>query len=123
MNESFFRAVVLKVAFKPEPLRRAQAALLYCALSGATFTADVLPAEVTGEDTTLAGCAVGSLATMKFIERVGRIKSPAPSRNGAWVNQWRLAEGKRETVKTWLSRNGFDPNEVQERQAELLAAL
>jgi len=113
MSADFFRGVLLKVAFKPEPLRRAQAALLYVALEGKTFTADVLPGEITGGDTTLAGCAVGSLATMRLIERVERVKSPAKSRNGAWVNVWRLASGRVETVKTWLGRQGFAVDQVQ----------
>jgi len=114
MTANFLRAVLLKVAFKPEPLRRAQAALLYVALSGETFTADVLPGEISGDDTTLAGCAVGSLATMRLLARQGRVKSPAKSRNGAWVNLWSMADGKRETVKTWLKRNGFQVEEQRQ---------
>jgi hypothetical protein len=108
MNSDFLRAVILKVSFKPEPLRRAQAALLYVALAGDDFTADCLPGEITGEDTTLAGCAVGSLATMRLIERIDRVKSPSKSRNGAWVTRWRLAAGRAETVRTWLKRHGFE---------------
>jgi len=108
MNEDLAHAVMLKVAFKPEPLRRAQAALLYVALSGVEFTADVLPGEIVGGDTRLAGCATGALATMGLIERTGRVKSPSKTRNGAWVNQWRLATGKSAAVKTWLARHGFD---------------
>lgn len=117
VNADFFRAVILKVAFKPEPLRRAQAALLYAALSGETFTADVLPGEICDDNTT-AGCAVGALATAKLLERVDRVKSPAKSRHGAWVNRWRLAEGKRETAKTWLTKNGFDATLLFEPQQE-----
>jgi hypothetical protein len=119
MNEDFLRAVLLKVAFKPEPLKRAQAALIYVALRGLPFTADVLPKEITGDDTKLAGCATGSLATMGLIQSVGRVKSPAESRNGAWVNQWALCGDKRATAKIWLSRNGFDVNEVAEKNGEL----
>lgn len=107
LNPDLLRAIVLKVSFKPEALRRAQAALLYVALTGQEFTADVLPGEIVGQDTTLAGCAVGALATMKLIERVGRVKSPAKSRNGCYVNVWRLAAGRLEVVQTWLERQGF----------------
>jgi hypothetical protein len=114
MNPDFFRAVILKVAFKEEPLRRAQAALLYAALTGETFTADILPGEIVGDDVTLAGCAVGALATMRLLERVDRVKSPAKSRNGAWVNTWRLAHGKRNTALTWLRRNEFPVEETQQ---------
>lgn len=108
MNADFLRAVILKVAFKPEPLRRAQAALIYVGLTGEQFTADVLPQEVIQGDTRLAGCATGSLATIGILERSGRCKSPAKSRNGAWVNVWRLPVSKYKTAKTWLARNGFD---------------
>lgn len=120
MNQDFLRGVLLKVAFKPEPLRQAQAALLYVALSGEEFTADVLPGEIVGSDTRLAGCATGALSNIGLIERVERTMSPAPSRNGAWVNKWRLAAGKRETVRAWLSRHGFDPQEIAEKQLELV---
>lgn len=119
INPDLLRAIVLKVSFKPEALRRAQAALLYVALSGNEFTADCLPGEIVGEDTTLAGCAVGSLATMKLIERCGRCKSPSPTRNGAWVNIWKLASFKKATAETWLKRNGFPIKE--QPQAELFA--
>ena len=119
-NPDLLRAIVLKVSFKPEALRRAQAALLYVALAGVEFTADCLPAEVVGEDTTLAGCAVGSLATMRLIARTGRCKSPAKSRNGAWVNVWALAAFKRATVLTWLKRNGFpEPDAAPAVQQEM----
>lgn len=108
MNADLLRAIILKVAFKPEPLRRAQACLLYVALTGETFSADCIPGEIRGEDTKLSGCAVASLATMGLIARVGRQASPAKSRNGAWVNTWQLAAGKRKAARTWLTRNGFD---------------
>lgn len=117
ITPEFLRAIILKTAFKPEPLRRAQAALLYVALEGETFTADLLPGEIVGDDTKLAGCAVGSLATMDLIQRVDRVKSPAKSRNGAWVNRWRLAEGRMATAKTWLTRHGFP---IDEKQGALL---
>ncbi len=100
------RGILLKVAFKPEPLRRAQAALLYVGLAGDEFTADCLPGEIATDNTT-AGCAVGALATLRLIERTGRCKSPAPSRHSAWVNVWRLPAGRAETARTWLQRHGF----------------
>lgn len=108
LDPSFLRAIVLKVAFHPEPLRRAQAAIIYAALEAVSFTADeVLCGELTNGDTKISGICVGSLASMGLLERVGRCKSPAPSRNGAWVNVWRLAAGKLETAKTFLTRNQF----------------
>lgn len=118
MNADFLRAIILKVAFKPEPLRRAQAALLYVALEGQDFTADVLPGEIVGDDTKLAGCATGALASMKLIRCVGRVRSPSPTRNGAKVNQWRIEESKRSTIKTWLLRNGFDVENAQPQELQ-----
>ncbi len=107
MDESFFRGICLKVAFKPEKLRRAQAALIYVALTGETFTADCLPGEITENDNTVSGCAVGALATIGVLQRVCRCKSPSKSRNGAWVNSWKLAEGQGFKARLWLTRNGF----------------
>jgi hypothetical protein len=104
----FLRAVVLKTAFCPVPLRKCQAALLYYALRqpAQDFTADAaLPGELVGDDTHIAGIAVGSLAGMGLLERAGRCKSPAPSRNGCWVNLWHI--GQRAKALTWLERNQF----------------
>lgn len=113
LDASFLRAVVLKVAYHPEIVRRTQAAIIYAALAGNAFTADeVLPKEITGDDVTVSGIAVGSLCSMKLLMRVGRCKSPAESRNGAWVNRWVLAYGKSGAAKTWLARNGFPPADV-----------
>lgn len=119
MDVSLLRAMVLKVAFHPEPLRRCQAMIVYAALTGTEFTADqCLPKEVTGDDTKISGIAFGSLATMKLITWVGRKKAGSASRNGAFTNIWTLAEGKRSTALTWLDRNGFPrPCEVQTQLA------
>lgn len=118
-NPDLLRAITLKVAFKPEPLRRAQAAILYVGLEGCEFTADCLPGEIVAGDTTISGCAVGALATMRLIERTGRCKSPAKSRNGAWVNTWRVEPSKRSTVLTWLERNQFPAPDLKPIEAEL----
>ena len=121
MNADFARAIILKVAFKPEPLRRAQAALLYIALSGEAFTADVLPKEIVGDDPKLPGCAVGTLATMELIQSIAIVNSPSKSRHGGLVRRWRLAPDKRTTALTWLKRNGFDTTVPLETQGDLLA--
>lgn len=120
MNTDFLRAVVLKTAFKPEPLRRAQAALLYVALSGQSFTGDCLPGEIVGDDTKLPGLAVGTLARIRLIQSCGFTRSPSTTRHGSWVQRWRLAPDKRTTAITWLRRNGFDTNVPHETQGELL---
>jgi hypothetical protein len=120
MNPDFLRAVVLKTTFKPEPLRRAQAALLYVGLSGVSFTADVLPGEIVGDDITLPGLAVGTLARIRLIQSCGFTRSPSATRHGSWVQRWRLAEGKATTAMTWLKRNGFETTPPMETQGELL---
>ncbi len=126
-DESFARAIILKVSFHPEPLRRAQAAIIYKALEATEFTADeVLVGELTNGDTKISGICVGSLASMGLIERAisgdnpqGRCKSPSPTRNGAWVNIWRLAPGKYETAKTFLVRNKFPLPEARQLRMAL----
>lgn len=120
LEPSFVAAILLKTAFHPEVVRRAQAALIYAAFSGESFTADeVLTKDLIGEDTTVSGIAIGSLASMKLLMRVGRCKSPAPSRNGCYVNRWMLAYGKQATARTWLTRNGFAPAAVSSGQLAL----
>jgi hypothetical protein len=120
MNPDFARAIIFKTAFHLEPLRRAQAALIYVALAQDTFTADALPGEIVGGDTKLPGLATGSLASLRLIESVCIVKSPAKSRHGGLVRRWRLAQGKRSTALTWLKRNGFDGNTPGEKQPDLL---
>jgi len=118
MDTSLVRAIVLKVAFHGQQLRRCQAALIYGGLHGHAFTADeLLVGELVGDDTKISGISIASLASIGLLERVGRCRSPAPSRNGAWVNQWRLVAVKRSTALTWLDRNGFP--KPAEQQAEM----
>jgi len=111
INESFWQGILLKLSFKPEKVRRTQAALIYVALTGETFTADTVPKEIRDDNTT-SGCAVKTLAGgrngLGLLEFVGWVTSPAKSRHGAPVKSWRLAQGKRELALTWLKRNGFD---------------
>lgn len=118
MNAAFARAILLKVGFKPEALKRAQGFFIYAALAGHTFTGDILPAEIATDNTT-AGCAVGALRTQKLIEFVGRVKSPSRSRNGAWTNVWQLAPGRRAAAQLWLERNGFPAIETRAVQQTL----
>lgn len=120
MNASLLRALVLKVAFHPEPLRRCQAAMVYRALHGGDFTADeVLCGELVGDDTKIAGVTVASLASVGLLCRTGRCKSPSLSRNAAWVNRWGLADGKRQTALTWLARNRFPQPEPTQTEMAL----
>lgn len=123
LEASFLAGILVKASFHPTVLKRAQYAILSCALTGVEFTADeALSAVVLDDpnDTTTAGCAVGSLASMKLIEQCGRCKSPSASRNGSKVSIWRIGTGKRETVKIWIQRNQFPLPEPVSHQLNLL---
>jgi hypothetical protein len=106
MNEDFIRGILHKIGFKPQKMKRAQAFLLYAALTGETFTADCLPDEMRTDNTT-AGCAVRALEILGLIECCGRRRSTAKSRHGAEVRMWRLVEEKRSTARAWLEKNQF----------------
>jgi hypothetical protein len=118
IDASFLRAALVKVMWHPVPLRSCQALVLLAGLEhpGVAFTADeVLPGEAVGTDTHIAGITMGTLAGAGLITRVGRCKSPAPSRNGCWVNQWIV--GRPSKAQAWLARNGFEvPSQQQELQ-------
>jgi hypothetical protein len=120
LDPSFARAIVLKVAFHPEPLRRCQAAILYRALQGTEFTADeVLVGELIGDDTKISGISVGALVGLGLIQCVGRRKAASPSRNGCKTNVWVIS--KPSTALTWLSRNNFAPPSLHQPELPLSA--
>ena len=120
LSPSFLAACALKTAFHPNGFRRHQAQVLYAAMTNEQFTADEVLGHLTNEDgsldTTTAGCVVGNLASLGLIIQCGRIKSPSASRNGSKVSLWCINPPKRETIKTWLVRQGF---EAPQRQQEL----
>jgi hypothetical protein len=112
INDNFWHGILLKLSFKPEKIKRTQAALLYVALRGEPFTADEVPKEIY-EDNTTSGCAVRILSGAQpfglgLIEPCGLVRSKSKSRHGAIVRQWRLADGAGKLAMTWLVRNGFD---------------
>ena len=63
INPALMRAILLKIAFKPELMKRTEAAVLYVALAGQTFTADVIPGELR-EDNTTPGAVISLLARL-----------------------------------------------------------
>jgi len=110
MNESFQNAIMVKVMFHPERVRRCQAALLYAGLAGYEFSADeILTSDITEGDTKVQGIAVRLLSVAGMLHCVGRAKAKSKSRHGAGTNVWRLPDHKRSTANTWLERNGFAP--------------
>jgi hypothetical protein len=124
LDANFLAAIQLKVAFHADAMKRCQASLLYAALSNCSFTCGEVLGHLTYEngdvDVTTAGCVAGSLASLGFIVQNGRIKSPSNTRNGSKVALWCINPNKRETIKTWLERNGFvAPERQQEFNLEL----
>ena len=120
LDAQFLAAVTLMVGFKPEPMKRAQAALLYMGLSGFDFTAAELPESVVDGSKHIAGAATGSLVAIGLLTVVGRQKSPDPAAKGRKLDVLRLQDDKRATAKAWLRANGFNP--AIESQQELIPA-
>jgi len=115
LDAQFLRAVVLVTAFKPEPMKRAQAALLLLGLTGQDFTAAELPGEITGGSKHLAGAATGALVSEGLLDVVGRVKSPNPNAKGRKLDVLRIASGKWQTARTWLRVNGVEVPEEKEQ--------
>jgi len=120
LDAQFLRAVVLVTAFRPEPMKRAQAALLLLGLTGQDFTAAELPGEVTNGSKHLAGAATGALVSEGLLQVVGRVKSPNPNAKGRKLDVLRIAPGKWNTARTWLTTNGVD---VPESRSQLEMAV
>jgi len=122
LDPSFLRAVVMVTAFKPEPMRRAQAALLYIGLRGGEFTAAELPGEITNGSKHLAGAATGALVALGLLMVTRRVKSPNPRANGRKLDVLRCAARQRALL--WLMRNGFKqrPEEPAAPQLEMALA-
>lgn len=104
LESSFLRAVCLMVAFKPEKMVRAQAALLLIGLEHAEFTAADLPGEITEGSRHIAGASCGALVAMELLTVTRRIKSPDPKAKGRKLDVFTLAS--RERARAWLRSNG-----------------
>lgn len=122
LEPSFLQAVVLLVNFKPEKMKRAQAALLYIGLLGGDFTAAQLPDGVTEGNKHIAGAATGSLVAIGMLEVVGRMKSPDPSAKGRKLDVLRIPSDKIATARAWLNANGFDVDVRTQREFQLEGA-
>ncbi len=107
LDPQFLRAIILVTAFKPEPMKRAQAALLLLALTGQDFTAAELPGEITNGSKHLAGAATGALVGQGLLSVVARVKSPNANAKGRKLDLLRIAPGKFNTVQAWLEANGI----------------
>lgn len=117
LEASFLRAVVLVTAFKPEPMRRAQAALLYMGLRGGEFMAADLPGEITNGSKHLAGAATGALVALGLLTVTRRVKSPDPRAKGRKLNVLQCHETNRALI--WLMRNGFKRTPMEDAAPQL----
>ncbi len=119
LNEKFARAILLKISFRPGAMFKSQAFLIYAALAGQYFTADVIPLELRKKedgttDCTTQGAAVSMLQRIGLITCIGRVTSPAASRNGSEVKKWRLADGKRSAALAWLDAQNYPRPDEQD---------
>lgn len=90
-------------------------------LRGETFTGAVLPGELVGGSKHISGLAVGSLVTMGLLEVVGRVKSPRENAHGRKVDLLQIPANKYSTVRTWLSRHGYESPTNLPEQLSLIA--
>jgi hypothetical protein len=121
LDPSFLQAVVLVTAFKPEPMRRAQAALLYMGLRGGEFTAADLPGEITNGSKHLAGAATGALVALGLLTVARRMKSPDPRAKGRKLDVLECREPRRAAI--WLLKNGFKPRPMEEAKPQMEMAF
>jgi hypothetical protein len=105
LSPSFLRTVVVMTGFKPNLMRRVQAALLMMAMQCEEVTAAQIPPEITEGNRHIAGAATGSLIAEGLLTVIGRVKSPNPDAKGRKLDVVRLVSV--EKAKTWLRANGF----------------
>lgn len=114
MNPNLLNAILQKVAFKGDEMRRYQAACIYTALAlyPQEFGADDVPEPLRPQSMTTAGCAFALLKSdgLQIFARAGRRKSKSKDRNGAWINTYTLPSPR--LACAWLTANGF-PVEFQ----------
>jgi hypothetical protein len=108
LDPQFLRAVVLMTGFKPQPMLRAQAALIALAIKFRDFTAADIPGEITNGSKHLAGAATGALVSIGLLKVISRIPSPDPKAKGRKLDLLRLGDGKLDAAKAWLRANGFE---------------
>ena len=117
LDPQFLRAVVLMTGFKPDKMRRVQAALLMLGLQGLDYTAADIPDELTEGSQHIAGAATGSLVAIGLLSVIGRIKSPDAKAKGRKLDLLRLLDVAR--ARGWLKANGFEIPKVDEQEVIL----
>jgi hypothetical protein len=99
------------VAFKPEKMVRAQAALLLIGLERSEFTAADLPGEIAEGSKHIAGASCGALVAMELLTVTRRIKSPDPKAKGRKLDVFTLTN--RTKAMAWLDANGVSTREME----------
>lgn len=110
LDASFLRAVLMQVSFKPDEMKRAQAALLLIALERGTVMATQIPREIVGDSEHRAGAACGALVSQNLLKVTARVKSPDEKAKGRKLNVYRVPYGRRRAVVAWLRANKFEAN-------------
>lgn len=118
MNPNLANAILQKLGYRADQMRRYQAAAIYTAIAlwPAEIAADDIPSEFRPQDTTTAGCSWALLKSdgLHLFIRVGRRASRSEGRNAAWINTYRLASI--ELANAWLVANHFAPARPKPQQ-------
>ena len=121
MNSDLTAAILVKLAFHPDEMRRYQVAAVLTALHRypAEIAADDVPDAFRPVDHTTAGCCWALLKSdgVHLFRRAGRRMSKSATRNGAWINTYQLASVA--LAETWLRRHNIEPPPRKTAQLEL----
>jgi hypothetical protein len=123
MNPALANAILQKLGFRGESMRRYQAAAIYTAIAQwpAEIGADDVPEQFRPQDATTAGCCWALLKSdgTHLFSRAGRRMSRTESRNSAWINTYRL--NSVDLANAWLAANGWPPAQpIRQPELQLL---
>jgi hypothetical protein len=123
-DAKFQQAIAQQTIWKSVEMQRFATALVEKALAkGGHFTTDIVPDDVRGEGSGIAGSVVELLKNAKVIQPVGmldsggqwyarRTKSTRPDRKSAWLNVYQLTSHA--LAQEFLRRHGFPPEPKQD---------
>lgn len=107
MNADLTKALLMLCCWRGEAVQQAQAFLLMSALQEDETTGAAIPGEILQGSKHVSGAAVRTLLEIGLLEATGYTPSPNKNAHGRIVRTLRIPEGKRSTVKTWLSARGY----------------
>lgn len=118
LNESLANAILQKMGYRADAMRRYQAAAIYVAIElfPVEIGADDVPECFRPQDQTTAGCCWALLKSdgCRLFDRAGRRASTSPGRNAAWINTYRLHSVA--LANAWLTANHFPPAKPTQQQ-------